>query len=570
MSLRAKFIYTVGQGEDTKQSAAALQSVFGAEDVKSFDEDGCFTSLSEQDTDTLVFLGHAATTNYDRYTPEKFVERFDKQFKGKNKLAVKHVCLLGCEVGLIGESGKSLAQKIANGLAEKGYKNVCVHAFARSPQQGEDIALYVEITSKVTAHDALMSKHAEEFKRKGQPHAVTERKPGFVRVYELDPQTAQELDTLREAGCDKKRIQEIKDKATVRMENANPAIELRMPQNVFIPKEKPEQRKDRVAQHPLTQLEDAKQAAIKKIRKRVAAEKKPGKGKQHKLETVAKALARSSTEEWVSVLAAYAKLVKPVGSTKNSSYEFLMGIVQKAQPFVQAATKSTAGVVAVDADKENTPNDEERSVSQSEEAPAKSGFMSDIMKKAGSALKAATSAVIGKTSPSSSPKQEDAKKKAEEERFNNLMDKIESYKSEIGTFKKQLISERETLKASVLGMGSFFHMYEIQTKRTKIQAYEELLDLLATKHGEPMKADSTTADLLEQKLVDMRQKASELLTDERVTRSKKTSRTKDLLERINTDEYIKDLAKKIKPSKPTLTERAEKFREKTGQLNKRR
>ncbi len=109
--------------------------------------------MTDAELGELVFLGHGNREEYNDHTHKTFAKDFRKKFElirgteKKEKEKIKHVYLVGCELGTIDANGDSLAQKIAAELAKIGFKNLIVHAVAAIQGSPQDI-LTVEVITK--------------------------------------------------------------------------------------------------------------------------------------------------------------------------------------------------------------------------------------------------------------------------------------------------------------------------------------------------------------------------------------------------------------------------------------
>ena len=155
--MKSRTVVCLSNNADDRNAANLLGQAFFSQDqtrVVGF-ADNFFNEISKEELGELVFLGHGNREQYDEHTHKTFAKEFLRKFNvaygtnKKEKDRVKHIYLVGCELGLIDENGDSLAQKIAAELYKNGFKNkeLTVHAVAAIQTTPED-SLIVEVITQ--------------------------------------------------------------------------------------------------------------------------------------------------------------------------------------------------------------------------------------------------------------------------------------------------------------------------------------------------------------------------------------------------------------------------------------
>lgn len=236
-------IFNVGKGEDKTDIADSLaeacwdEQPATANQVLSFDDHP--EPLSRADVKSLVFAGHSDTRKLGSFNASEFAKRLNVLVSSANRLAVEHVYIVSCEVGAYNRKYECLAQRIADNLHKEGYANVKVHAIA-SPEALLDGA---EMRVQVVERSGVLGRAGV--------------KPGDLKAYVLNPDEAKaysraqdELSKLPANHGNKKVIQQtmnsIKEQSLPFLEFTKPQTALIQPQNTFKPREKVEDRDERI------------------------------------------------------------------------------------------------------------------------------------------------------------------------------------------------------------------------------------------------------------------------------------------------------------------------------------
>lgn len=253
--MQGRQVFLVGKGDGDTANAINLAKLFypnPAPQVMNLSYLNCFGRLADTDFQHIVFLGHGNTSKYGSYSAKEFATRMSEQFQyneGK-KLLVKDLYLIGCDMGLINASGKSLAQEIADELHNHGFLNVVIHSIAQ-PENAAGETLYIEVVEKISAAQTIRNQTNQEL---GMP-AI---KPGFISAYLFNQKDGDEFFELsKNKNKNVKALHQLKkERAFMFINEANPVVELNKPHNVFVPRETPEERRKRIAEHPNTRLSD--------------------------------------------------------------------------------------------------------------------------------------------------------------------------------------------------------------------------------------------------------------------------------------------------------------------------
>jgi len=283
-------IFTVGDVTGVAIHAGKLAEVIYPDShvhVMNIDQKNCMQGLRNDALKSLVFLGHANTEEYGGYTAQQFAGQLAGQFEEDQKKLVEHFYLLGCDVGLIRSDGQSVAQAIANELFKKGFINSQIHSIAK-PDEAVGDALYVEVIERV-----------------GKATFTQPILEGYINAFLLHGEDAEKFEQLSEnKKINYREIQQIKnEKAFHFVKNAHPIRELNKPHHIFIPNEKLEMRKKRIAEHPYTYLSKEQIQAIQLLRHRRDYEyEKNDKTLVRKLNLLITQLGRVPPEDWQSLV----------------------------------------------------------------------------------------------------------------------------------------------------------------------------------------------------------------------------------------------------------------------------
>ncbi|MGQ3888998.1 hypothetical protein ACQUW5_08205 [Legionella sp. CNM-1927-20] len=109
----------------------------------------------------FIILGHTGDdakkgkTTLGDYSAKEFAEKLALKVHPTNRLQVKHVYIIGCEVGMSKEGKPALAQEIANELSNQGFKNIQVHAIT-NPSDAPCYGMRVEVVSRPGAPGKIL------------------------------------------------------------------------------------------------------------------------------------------------------------------------------------------------------------------------------------------------------------------------------------------------------------------------------------------------------------------------------------------------------------------------------
>lgn len=303
---RAARIFLVGKDQGIVNNAYDLANQFYP-DSESKDEAhianlshlNCFGQLTETDFQQMVFLGHGNPGEYGGYTAKNFARQMSEQFQYKEdkKKLVKDLYLIGCDMGLINEEGRSLAQEIANELFNNGFTNVNIHSVAQ-PEGAVGEALYVEVLEKLDEAGIVRNKTNEIL-------AIPKIQPGFISAYLFNQEDGDKFfELLKDKKKNVVKLSHLKsERAFVFVNEANPVIELNKPHNIFVPHETPELRQQRIASHPYTKLSQEQNDAIELLKQRREYENsKKHKTMVKKLDFIITQVSRAQPEDWQSLI----------------------------------------------------------------------------------------------------------------------------------------------------------------------------------------------------------------------------------------------------------------------------
>ncbi len=161
-----RLVVTLGNTEENVESANLLgRAFFNTDEVKvlGFEDksQNFFNEIPDIELSDILFLGHGSRKQYDKHSARSFANKFSELFAAsrkslsraalkQSKQSIKHVYLVGCELGLIDDKGKSLAQQIAAQLHGHGFTEVLVHAYAAIQTEQYD-----SLIVKVINHEGL-------------------------------------------------------------------------------------------------------------------------------------------------------------------------------------------------------------------------------------------------------------------------------------------------------------------------------------------------------------------------------------------------------------------------------
>lgn len=342
MQVRSSFL--VGNDSDDnglRVCASHLANLFYPESqsdtrVANLSQQYCFDGLSDHDLQQMVFLGHGCRTQYGEHTADEFAELLAMQFQHKQtkKHLVQNLYLIGCDMGVIDDSGRSLAQDIADELYKKGFTNARVHSVAQ-PEGAEGESLYVEVIETPSLGNKLVSKQTN-----------TRTNEGYISAYLFNKKDGDEFfELLKDKKKNLIKIDKFKkEHAFEFMHHAHPRIELNKPHNTFVPNENPESRKQRIAEHPYTKSTDERNQVIDLLTKRRDYEaSKKNKTLAKKLDFIIKQINRAEPDEYKGLIKKYlpylqSKIVGIDFSKKSNTVKLLKhlseGDLKKAEVLV--------------------------------------------------------------------------------------------------------------------------------------------------------------------------------------------------------------------------------------------
>lgn len=257
-------VFTVGNDADTRKNAANVGKLFYPDAklaIREFSDDECFNGLTQQDLGKIVMIGNASETHFGGYSAREFAKIFSRRFleshDAKSAGQVRDLYLVGCNIGLIKDDhGSSLAQEIANEISDLGFQKVVVHSIAK-PENAKGDYLYVEVLNCSGSAGLLALTSALAHRAGGGADVQT----GFIKAYLLAEEDAKRIASLEKGPAkNHKEIYQIKrDKSFIIVNHANTEVELNKPHHSFYPNETPEVRKSRLNKNNTRQL--AKQHA---------------------------------------------------------------------------------------------------------------------------------------------------------------------------------------------------------------------------------------------------------------------------------------------------------------------
>lgn len=119
-----------------------------------------FEQTKKIQSENLFFLGHTGEQStislFDKrneqtiggFSTKEFAKSIAHKYPREDRKNLKHVYLIGCEVGFIGDNTRDcLAQKIADELYAQGFQNVTIHAMT-NPVDAPKAGMRIRITSK--------------------------------------------------------------------------------------------------------------------------------------------------------------------------------------------------------------------------------------------------------------------------------------------------------------------------------------------------------------------------------------------------------------------------------------
>lgn len=254
-----RYVYTIGNTPESSKSAAHLGKVFYPDEkiiVRDLSLDECFNGVTQDGMGKIVMIGHGSATQYGGYTAREFARVFSKRFlethDAKSIHSVKDLYLIGCNVGLIkDDNGSSLAQEIANELANLGFKKVVVHGIAK-PENAKGDYLFVDVLNCTGTAGLVALAAALSNRGSGQQDVQT----GYIKAYLLASEDADRLTALEKNHFHNHReiSQIIREKSFIIVNRVNTEIELNKPHNSYYPYETAEFRKARITKNNIRQL----------------------------------------------------------------------------------------------------------------------------------------------------------------------------------------------------------------------------------------------------------------------------------------------------------------------------
>lgn len=501
------YAFTVGlkKGEQSTLAFAA-QHFYPDHQIETRDiaQKDCFEDLKNENLRKLVFLGHASTKVYGSYNLKGFIKELEKISPEKRQY-VKHLYVIGCELGLARASGTALAQEIVNQLHDKGFVNLKLHAIA-NPQEipegyknnDEDIdnedAMFVSVTTNagIGAYEGA--------------------KEGYISAYILPKKEAEKLRHLSQH--DKKHKEIMEEHAFVFIKNKNPQREYDREPNVFKPNETPEARANRINNHPDTMERKNQERVFKCLRARLEYEEDKNELKKaRKLKFAIYVLERADDDDWQRMLKSFVKYFKfsIFGVKLNRTSNTLQMLEYLADEDYNAAETIIN-------------NQQSKARDRSPERTALTRSSDDEGSSKGKGKEKEKGKEKGKEKESENEgKKEKGKEKVTEHGNNGRKNPDESSHrkrgndSQLENARDEIYDLIQALRGEIAGLkahrfGSFFHAAEIGVKQSKMNA---LIDIRES-----------------ESFNDLRDKAYEASGSFCVMWSRKTTRTKDLITKI--------------------------------------
>lgn len=506
--MRTRRVITVGQDAGMADSAEKLGQVFyplQPTQAVNMRREKCFDGLLDEELESLVFLGHANLHEYGEYDAKAFARQLAQQFshmKDKKQL-VKHVYLIGCDMGVIREDGRSLAQSIADELERSGFSQIQVHSVAQ-PEGAIGESLYVEVITRV-----------------GKFNFMDQGKEGHLNAYLFsDNDGDQFFELLKDKRKNAETIDQFKkEHAFTFLNAANPVVELNKPYNIFIPHESRRNRLQRITESPQTQMSIEQMQAVAILKERRHHEyDKNKKSLVRKLDFIITQVSRAQPDEWKALMAKYQSYleIKFAGILLNRKSNTLKLLELLSQGKLEQAQRMVDG---------QTLSKKQQKQKEKRENQQRDVYHSANNREQGALLPRQDHShrLFDRHHDRRPGKENDDAKRPHTnggaENLRNML-KVVKAKEKIDDLVRDLNSEIEELSSACFPI---FNYYEISTKTQKRDA---LLNL---------KKQST--------LKGLQMQASDLmLNDSRVMRSMKTTRTRDLLDLIvnQSDRLIND------------------------------
>ncbi|VVC76486.1 hypothetical protein AQUSIP_17990 [Aquicella siphonis] len=494
--MRTRRVYTVGDDAGMAASAEKLGQVFYPmqhTQAVNVSREKCFDGLHDDELESLVFLGHANLHEYGDYDAKGFAKQLERQFrhmKDKKQL-VKHVYLIGCDMGVIQEDGRSLAQSIADELERSGFPHVQVHSVAQ-PEGAIGESMYVEVIT-----------------RAGVLRTLDQVKEGYLNAYLFSQQDGDHFfELLKDKRKNAAAIDRFKEEhAFVFLKAANPVEELNKPHNIFLPRESPRTRLQRITENPQTQMSVEQMRAIALLRARRDYEcDKNKKSLVRKLDFIITQISRAQPQEWQGLLSQYKSYleIKFAGlllNKKSNTLKLLthlgLGQFDQAQHLIDGQKL----------DKKHQKR-KDKTEKQHRDVTSHTRKREEVSQL---------------PLPDSSPRLFDHRSKRKQVAEDDAPVTVNDNKESLSDMLK-VIKAKEKINALIIdlnaeilelssGCFSFFHSYEITTKTKKRDA---LMSLTNEKNLKGLQMQASTY----------------MLSDSRVMRSMKTTRTRDLLDTI--------------------------------------
>lgn len=489
--MKTRRVFTVGQGVDSKVAQKLGQHFYSYTQIQAvaLSRDDAFDDISQPDLHTLVFLGHSNGSEYGSYNPNAFASHLAHFFKNKKELKqqVEHLYLIGCDVGLMTEEHQSLAQQIVNELYNQGFTKAQVHSVAR-PEGSVGQSLFVEVIA-----------------RRGVADILGRHQVGYLIAYLLDKEQGEEYGRLLEktSHSGKFKAAEFKEKnAFVFLDGVHPYVELSKPHHIFIANETLGQRKERIANHPYTQITQDHQIAIDCLEKRrIYEESKGRKNYAYTINLILNQLKRAESGDWQRLLKSFksSRSMSMLRLTLNPKSNTLALIDELCKGNMDEA----CGMVK-DLDKKGKSKHKKENVVQGLFARVNIDETKSLLKK----------------KPSFHRDKNKKTRIVEVEDPPSIQDKPRKNSKEwllLNGVKQEIRALMDTLDQEIAGLQesffSCFYGYEITTKLTKRNALNTLLN-------------QNDVHALQN------QARSYINHDERVMRSWRTNRVSDLLQKI--------------------------------------
>ncbi len=293
------YVFILDDSPATADAAASLmQADEGEPQSRLFTpvHQGCFFGMDASDLAESFWLGHMDCGGIGQFTLDEFVDKFTSEFecqyKSRNKLAVQHLYLVGCEIGLA-DRWMPAAQVIADLLYRRGFAGCNVHAVINPPRA--DAAMLVNVLAGSQYAASLPGEvHATLYDRSTVDQL--QRLQIDIDALERECRTLGVHARAAKAGMRQQLQQKCKDKETLEkegirfLETCDIRAELLRPHNTCIPN-RPALRPEKVMAHELALVQ------INKLMMRLACAGAVQSTFQKQIDNVARIVMRTTSPE---------------------------------------------------------------------------------------------------------------------------------------------------------------------------------------------------------------------------------------------------------------------------------